>query len=646
MFSGVASEKLSWSFIAKMTPVYKPPTLYPVVPTLTFATLSYPIINPRPISVPEITIERVDQLPLVFAMLVQIGIQEIIDTHYVPHGNHQGLSVGWLALIFLLYMLTEANHKMVSVQQWERNHHRTLKQLMGQQISPTDLSDDRLADVLRYLSQDRLWWQIEQAFSQRLIRVYDLATTEPVRLDATTGGVKHNEARHSLFKTGRNKAGGFETQFKLMLGTLDPLGLTVAADIVSGDTADDPLYAPIYQRIRQTLGAAGRLYVGDSKMAALNNRLVIVVGRDLYLTPLPLTGQTPALLTELLLLAQAGQVKLTPIYPPEVQADDPRAEPDPALALAEGFEVVGEQQARLEDGTLVTWQERLLVIRSHAFAQAQIKSFEQRLAQAEAEILALTPPPRPGKRQFDDHLALQQAIEAILSRYRVTDYFDVKLARQVTVRQVRAYGGRAARTEQKVRYQVHLARCPNEIELAKWHLGWRIYATNAPVQQLNLTQAVLAYRNQYLAEGNFARLKGPLLALLPLYVQRDDHALGLIRLLTVALRALTILEFVARRALTAANQSLLGLYDGNPKRSTTHPSAELLLNAFTNINLVIQTSSQGQIETQHLTPLNPLQQQILSLLKLSPDIYTGLTARRVAWPTLNQFALPVEALAS
>ncbi len=591
-------------------------------------------------------IERVDKLPLVFAILRQMGIQEIIDTYHMPHGNHQGLSEGWLALLFLLYILTESDHKMVSVQQWERDHHHSLEQLLGQPIRATDLSDDRLADLLRYLSRDKLWWQIEQALGQRLIRVYDLDTDGPLRLDATTGGVNHNEAQHHLFKTGRNKAGGFETQFKLMLGTLDPLGLAVAADIVSGDRADDPLYAPIYQRIRQTLGVAGRLYVGDSKMAALDNRLTIVLGEDLYLTPLPLTGQTPALLAELLLLAQAGQVKLTPIYSPEHQSDDPATEIDQAQALAEGFEVVREQQATRTDGTLVTWQERLLVVRSHAFAQAQIKSFEQRLAQAEAEILALTPRPGRGKRQFDDQLALQQAIQAILTRYRVTDYFDIQLERQVTVRHVRAYAGRTARTEQKVRYQVHLARDHQEIEQAKWQLGWRIYVTNASVQKFNLAQAVWVYRNQYLAEGNFARLKGPLLALLPLYVQRDDHALGLIRLLTVALRALTIIEFVARRSLATANQPLSGLYDGNPKRTTSRPSAELLLNAFDNINLLIQTSAQAQPETRYLTPLTPLQQQILSLLNLSPDIYLALTTIQVTWPTLNQPVFSVEALVS
>ncbi len=36
-----------------------------------------------------------------------------------------------------------------------------------------------------------------------------------------------------------------------MLASLDPLGLTLAVDVVSGERADDPLYLPCYQRVKQ-----------------------------------------------------------------------------------------------------------------------------------------------------------------------------------------------------------------------------------------------------------------------------------------------------------------------------------------------------------------------------------------------------------
>lgn len=588
--------------------------------------------------------ERVDSLPVVLTVLMQMGVQVIIDAHYIPHGNHQGLSVGWLAVIFLVYILTKADHKMCPVQEWADKHRYTLERLTGQTIRPTDFTDDRLADMLRYISGDELWWRTEQDLGRRIIRVYRLETSGPVRLDPTTGGVNHDENKHALFKTGRNKQGVFEVQFKLMLGVLDPMGLPLAGDVVAGSAADDPLYVPSYRRIRETLGQEGLLYIGDCKMGAIEIRATIVDGNDCYLMPLAMVGHVPALLDAQLDKVLAEEVKPTSIYLPEDLPTDPDEAPDPELAIAEGFELVHQQEFTREDGHVVTWSERLLIMRSRALAQVRQQALERRLDKAEAAILALTPPLGRGKRQCDAPVALQQAIDAILTRYAVTEFLEVELQRQVSTRRVRGYRGRPARTEEKVRYQVHVTRREEAIEQAKQRLGWRVYATNTSVEQLSLAAAVLAYRDQYLAERSFSRLKGPLLALLPLYVQRDDHAKGLIHLLTIALRALVIIEFVVRRSLAEEQATLSGLYAGNPKRCTARPTAEALLDAFDDITLAIHFDQTEEIVEKCLTPLSNLQVRILGLLGLSPSIYDCLTSIPVVWPLPQGVACSTSAL--
>jgi transposase len=119
-----------------------------------------------------------------------------------------------------------------------------------------------------------------------------------------------------------------------------------------------------------------------------------------------------------------------------------------------------------------------------------------------------------------------------------------------------------------------------------------------------------------------SRLKGRPLSLTPVYLQREDHAIGLIRLLSIGLRLLTLLEFTVRRHLTAESGKLTGLYAGNPKRTTAQPTAELLLEAFQELTLtVIQESGQTR---RYLTPLSVLQKRILALLDFPPDIYTRL----------------------
>src|SRR5207248_3862591 len=118
------------------------------------------------------------------------------------------------------------------------------------------------------------------------------------------------------------------------------------------------------------------------------------------------------------------------------------------------------------------------------------------------------------------------------------------------------------------------------------------------------------------------RLKGHPLSLSPMYVERDDHATGLVRLLSIALRVLTRLQFVGRRRLAQDGAALAGLYAGNPKRATTHPTTERLLEAFQELTLTIVVEPQQT--RRHVTALSPLQQRVLALLEFTPIIYTKL----------------------
>ena len=107
-----------------------------------------------------------------------------------------------------------------------------------------------------------------------------------------------------------------------------------------------------------------------------------------------------------------------------------------------------------------------------------------------------------------------------------------------------------------------------------------------------------------------------------MYLQDDRRATGLIRLLTIGLRVLTLFEFDVRRHLIERHEELAGLYAGNPKRTTAQPTAESMLEAFQEINLNVATI--GQQVQRYITPLSELQQKILALLDFPQNIYTRL----------------------
>lgn len=576
-----------------------------------------------PAATPSVSVEneRLDDLPVIVNMLAGMGIPSQVDQFIKPHGNWQGVSVGQIVLIWLSYILTEADHRMNHVRDWVASRRHALEHLIGQEIRETDFTDDRLAEVVRYLSADSRWQSIERGISQQTIRVYELEP-QTVRLDATVAQTYHDPSEHELFQVGRTKTNSYDVQFKLMLGSLDPMGMPLAVDVVSGEKADDPLYVPVYERIRRTLKKTGLLYVGDSKMGSLESRATIANQGDYYLMPLALVGTTPDLLEQALDRVEAGGEEVQEIYHPQDLPEAPSEQPAPNLALAQGFEMARECTATV--GTeKVVWHERLFVLRSSSYAQAQITGFEERLARTTQRVLALTPAVGRGHKQYTEEGELQAAVQAILQKNELQDFFEVTLERQETTRHIRGYSGKPARTEVTSRYQVHVRLNHEAIARAKRRMGWRMYASNAPLERLSLSQAVLIYRDQYLVERNFGRLKGRPLGITPLYVERDDHALGLIRLLSLALRGLVLIEFVARRTLAVANQTLSGIYAGNPTRQTARPTAEKLLAAFQEITLSL-VRFPGRPVMRQVTSLNPVQKTILGLLGLTENIYLEL----------------------
>jgi transposase len=181
---------------------------------------------------------------------------------------------------------------------------------------------------------------------------------------------------------------------------------------------------------------------------------------------------------------------------------------------------------------------------------------------------------------------------------------------------VRRNGRRAATGRLEWDVQVMVSLDPEAVAAAVRQWGWRVYVTTQPAEQLSLQEAVLAYRNAYLVERAMGRLKGRPLSLTPMSLERDDHATGLIRLWSIGLRVLTLLEVRVRQGLATAKTTLAGLYVGNPKRTPARPTAERLRQVFQGLTLTIIREGRRR----HLTPLSRVHQRILTLLDFPVDI--------------------------
>src|SRR6266852_7349836 len=238
-----------------------------------------------------ITAERIDDFVLLLALMQQMELPAILDRQLPRHWLQQGLSWGWLTTIWLAHIVSQGDHRKLTVRDWVRQAHRTLEQVTGLDIRETDFTDDRLTIVLRHLSDAARWQAIEQELGQHLVRVYDLEE-EPIRVDATTVSGYREGGEGSLWQFGYSKDDPTLRQIKAMMATLDPLGLPLAIEVVSGEQADDRLYVPIIDRVLKGLGQRGLLIVGDCKMSALATRAHVQAHEQYYLTPLALVVET------------------------------------------------------------------------------------------------------------------------------------------------------------------------------------------------------------------------------------------------------------------------------------------------------------------------------------------------------------------
>ena len=565
-----------------------------------------------------ITTERLDDFPLLLEIMVRLGLPGIIDNHLRRHGLQQGLSWGWIATIWLAHILTQSNPRKQPVQVWVRQAHETIERITGMKVHELDFTDDRLTLLLRRLSQPETWQAIETELGRSIIRVYELKP-ERVRLDATTVSGYHASGEDTLFQFGHSKDDPSLAQVKVMEAALDPLGLPLVTQVVAGNTADDPLYVPTVDRVLQIIDGVGLLFVGDCKMSALSIRAHIHHLGQHYLCPLAQTGKTGQEMLKWIEAANNGQHPLETVYIENEQGE--------RRLLAEGYAFERLIQAEIH-GEVKPWTERVLVVRSENYRRVQREGLEGRLERATDELLALTPAPGRGKRQFQDETELVTAAEAVLKAHDVEGLLGYTFERQEK-RQTKYLGrgrGSPERPKQEivtVRYQMNaIIRQEEAIAALQKTFGWRAYVTDAPVEQLTLEQAVLTYREEWLIERGFHRLKGVPLSLNPLFVKRDDQVVGLTNLLSLAVRFLTLIEFVVRRKLKQNQEKLVGLIENNPKKGIDNPTTERLLKMFDNMTLTI-VRLPGQT-IRHLPALTSVQIRILELLGLSADAYTRL----------------------
>ena len=558
---------------------------------------------------PNLTIisEQINDMPLLLGIMIAMGIRGLIDAQVKPHGAWQGVSVGTLVVIWLCYILTEQDHRMVMVRDWVKARQQTFNDLLGIELRDTDCTDDRLANVLTMLGEPETQMKLDQALMQHWVSIYHLPT-ETVRLDSTSVSVYQEAGQEdSLLQYGHSKDHRPDlAQFKVMLSTLDPLGLPLSCQVVGGQRADDGLYVPAYDSAIQTLGRDAVLVVGDSKMAALGTRGHIIAQGSHYLSayrPPGATNEIAGWVENALEKAEQWQVV--------EQVDEKAGEIQP-IAVIDEWE---REQYWLDEkaGQTWVWTERVLLVRSTTMQTGLIRKREKTLQRVFDRLETLRLPPGRGRKRYRSQSELADQVAQIVDENRLTDLLQVELGEDP----LSDGSSRWVVTSYHINEQAWQAMTER--------LGWQVYVTSTSPAQLEAPAILWTYRHQVWHERGFSRLKTRHLNIRPLYIHDEQRIVGLTWLLCLALRVLTLTEYRLRNALEQRAEELVGLNPASRTQSTRRPTTERVLQAFQNITLsVVELDGQTQ---RHVSPLNDTQKHVISLLRLPSDLYDRLVTQ-------------------
>lgn len=547
--------------------------------------------------------QRIDDIPLLLAIMADMQIQAQIDKEIKPHGLWQGCSVGTIVVVWLSYILTEQDHRLEPVREWVNKRQVLFNRLLGLELRDTDFTDDRLANVLTMLGLEDSQALIDRQLNQEWITLYELPT-EVTRYDSTTITVyQEPDEEEGIIGYGHSKDHRPDlAQFKVMLSTLD-MGLPLTSRVVNGKRADDGLYIPAYDEVIQHVGHSRFLAVGDSKMAAWETRAHLAGGGSWYLCPY----REPASRGEDIVDWIENALDHRDDWQTVTKLDEESGE---IKTIAYVHEWSRFQRMVNQAGQEIVWPERVLVTRSVALQQGMTTRREKGEANLYAALDKLRLPPKNGRKRYRSEQELNQVVEQLLSKYHLRGVIKVTL----TAEKHKDGGERwlvADYERDQDAWQAMVAR-----------LGWQIFLTNVPDTDYDAAQIIHTYRRQPHLERGIARLKSRNLHIRPVYLHNEQRIVGLTWILVMALRIIVLMEYRVRRELNKRNEVIVGLKPAS-NVATQRPTTERLLKAFNDItwSTIILDGTQHQ----HVTPLTDTQRHILQLLCLEPDVYERLT---------------------
>lgn len=546
---------------------------------------------------------------MIAGFLQRMRFIETIDALVKPlRSNHRRLSHGETSFILILYLLCRP-HIMCKVEEWVEN--TTYLKVIFPHIEPGHLTDDRIGDTFKALQAVG----IGDLFSAQSIRIIDefALSVEQVHCDFTNflvhGDFRKADGENSILITyGFDKKGiKGKKQFNQEVAVTADGGVPVMTKTLDGNTADVTRYTPLWRDIEELMGSSDFLTIGDCKLSSEGNLLAIAKGKGYFLAPLAMYNILKEELSGYVLSDEKSPILL------KTQQKDGKK------ITFHGFEV---SDNIVDKKTDETYEYRKIFVLSSQLKDVHEKSLESRLEKASDELKKLESKLNRFK-SVDSAEKIEDSIEAILSKYEVKGLIDYRITGETQIVKKKIGRGRpgpnSVYTEGEVKihslkYSINETAVENKRKLC----GYFVLATNKPKDEFSASDALSSYKQEWMVERVFERLKGPL-QVVPIYLQLPEHIEAMMYLIISCAQIFALMDREAKNSLEAEGKKLAGLYPN--KRKVARPSAEAMIDVFGNIGLSYRATIDDNVEIS-IGGLNALQARILEITGVSPIGYS------------------------
>jgi len=527
--------------------------------------------------------------PILKFFFEEAGIQTIIDQNVPLDPRRKILTHGQASVAMVTAILCQVFQMYRLCQFAEKSQ---ILNIIFPDIASKEYFDDRMADTLDMI-YDYGIGNLEMLITQHMINHFQIQTTV-VHNDTTSASTFGNCDKHPgegiTITYGYSKRHRQDLkQFVWSLSVSNDSAFPLFQQAYSGNTADVSTYVQQWLHLIDLLGERGFLYVGDCKLASIDNMAHIHDHQGFFLSPAPMYSTYEEALEN----ALQNHTEETLIPYKE--------------RFNRGFETPLTLSHKGKE-----YPFRMIILFDHSLCARTRQTLNRHVEKTRTQFDNLVQ--KLNTYHLKTREGIEKACQGILRKNNCQDFFHVQIHNDPVITYKNRRRGRSAiNSDEKVavttdHFSVILIFHQKRFDKALWRCGYYPLITNK--NDICLEDAMRAHKDQYKNEHTNRRAKSSL-NLEPIYLQTPKRIEAMLFLFKIALQMAVLIERSAREKIKARDK---GLDNFLPNRNNVkNPTTENLLAEFKDVVKGIVELPSGET-FGFVSKLTDIQKDILTVL--------------------------------